>query len=489
MKINENIKKSEQLKKDYKIYSIIDIYYREFPLRFKNNKNYFTSLGFIMGLISIILFIILSISELKDIFLRKNFGLISNTEYSQNAKVNLTNIPIFFALFSSNLKIQKINVDYMINVIYEVQNISGTFRKEINVTQCNYNELKKNFPSIDFHIQKESLELLYCIDTSEEINIFGNFGDKEISSLSINLFKCVNISEINTCSNPNDIQNSLLNSYFFFAYLEQNIDNYNYRYPISYNLRQENIQLTTSILKKYNYYFSRIEFLSDDGLLFENVRNFSFFNYDSSSIDISIPNNLFSVINPQFGSLTFYTNNKIIKIKRNYRKLPDGIANIEGIINIIYFIINFIVSFFTNKMLMIDIVNTSLFPNNQKIYLKSINHSKFINNEISNNTYSLNNKKNKSSSNNRFYQPQNNLEIFFNKNKQCRMNNINNLNNNIKFYNEGVTLKLYQYFLPFFIQKKNKKVILLEKYCDKIYQCISIENLFQKLELKNNKIT
>ena len=69
------------------------------------------------------------------------------------------------------------------------------------------------------------------------------------------------------------------------------------------------------------------------------------------------------------------------------------------------------------------------------------------------------------------------------------MNNINNLNNNIKFYNEGVTLKLYQYFLPFFIQKKNKKVILLEKYCDKIYQCISIENLFQKLELKNNKIT
>ncbi len=76
----------------------------------------------------------ISISELKDIFLRTNFGLISNIEYSQYAKVNLTNIPIFFVLLGSNFQIQQINVDYMINVIYEVQNSSGTIKEEINVT-------------------------------------------------------------------------------------------------------------------------------------------------------------------------------------------------------------------------------------------------------------------------------------------------------------------------------------------------------------------
>ena len=193
----------------------------------------------------------ISISELKDIFLRTNFGLISNIEYSQYAKVNLTNIPIFFVLLGS--LIQKINVDYMINVIYELQNSSGTFKEEINVTQCNYNELIKNYPSFNSIIQKEILELLYYIDTSKEINILGNICNKEISSLSINLFKC--ISEINTCANSEDIQNSLLNSYFFFGYIEQNIDNYNYRYPISYTLKYEYFQFTTSILKKYNYYF------------------------------------------------------------------------------------------------------------------------------------------------------------------------------------------------------------------------------------------
>ncbi len=94
MRINKNLK-SEQLKTNNKIYNIIDIYSQQFPLRFKNKEKYFTSLGFIMGLISIIFFIFLSISELKDIFLRKNFGIISNKEYSQYAKVNLTNIPIF----------------------------------------------------------------------------------------------------------------------------------------------------------------------------------------------------------------------------------------------------------------------------------------------------------------------------------------------------------------------------------------------------------
>ena len=149
----------------------------------------------------------------------------------------------------------------MINVIYDQQNSSGSFREEINVTKCNYNELIKNYPSINSHIQKAILELLYCIDTSKEINIFGNIGYKEISSLSLNLFKCINTSVINTCSNSEDINNSLLNSYFFFGYLEQNIDNYNYRYPISYTLKYEKIQLTTSILKKYNYYFSKNEFI------------------------------------------------------------------------------------------------------------------------------------------------------------------------------------------------------------------------------------
>ena len=457
MRINTNLK-SEQLKTNNKIYNIIDIYSQQFPLRFKNKEKYFTSLGFIMGLISIIFCIFLSISELKDIFLRKNFGIISNKEYSQYAKVNLTNIPIFFALFGSNFQIQQINVDYMINVIYEQQNSSGTFKEEINVTKCNYNELIKNYPSINSHIQKELLELLYCIDTSKEINIFGNIGNKEISSLSINLFKCINTSVINTCSNSEDINNSLLNSYFFFGYLEQNIDNYNYRYPISYTLKYENIQLTTSILKKYYYYFSKVEFISDDGLLFESIRNFTFFNYDSSSIDISIPNNIFSLLNPQFGSLSFYTKNKITKIKRNYRKLSDGIANISAIINIIYFIINFIVSFFTKKILMIDIVNSSLFQNNPKTYSKSINQ-KFINNEI--NIYSQNNNDNKSHSNNRLYHVQNNFEKIINKkkiNKGFEINNIDNLNNNTKINNEVITLKLYQYFLPFFIQKKIKQL-------------------------------
>ena len=78
-----------------------------------------------------------------------------------------------------------------------------------------------------------------------------------------------------------------------------------------------------------------------------------------------------------------------------------------------------------------------------------------------------NNNENKSCSNNRFYQVQNNLEkfIYIKKlNKGFQINNIDNLNNNTKMNNKVITLKLYQYFLPY------KTVILLEKYCDKIYQ-------------------
>ena len=89
-----------------KIYNILDIYPQEFSLLFKKEKKYTTTLGFIIGIISIIFFLFISILQLKSIFSEQNYSLITNTLYSENAKVNLTNIPFFFFIIGFQFSIK-----------------------------------------------------------------------------------------------------------------------------------------------------------------------------------------------------------------------------------------------------------------------------------------------------------------------------------------------------------------------------------------------
>ena len=463
------------------IYNIFDIYSQEFPLLFKKEKKYTTTLGFIIGIISIIFFSSISILQLKIISSKQNYSLISNNLYSQKAKVNLTNIPFFFALFSLN-SILSMNIDYIVKVKYLQSNFSEILEEEIKITKCNYYELLKNYPSIISFEKKTILDLFYCLDTSKEIVIFGNTGNNEYSSLSFNFYKCLNSSDINTCTKFDNLNNTLLNTYLLLGYFKPNINNYNYSNPIYYSFQLDYLQFTTSIIKQYNYYFSKIEFESDDGLLFNNIKNYNSFNLDSSSIEFSMPNNFILNNNSLFGMVNFVANDSINNIKRIYLKLPDVIANIQGIINISYIIVNFILSFFTKKILQVDIVNTSLFDMNKKeIYIESKKSLKF-----QNSIKKKNNNDNKSSSNNKFIFTQDNFKKSL---KQINKTNIYNNNKDNKIQNERINLKFYQYFLPFCLQKKNKEIIFLKYYSNKINDCISIERIFNKLELYNKKIT
>jgi len=96
------------------------------------------------------------------------------------------------------------------------------------------------------------------------------------------------------------------------------------------------------------------------------------------------------------------------------------------------------------------------------------------------------NNDNKSSSNNKFIFTQDNFKKSL---KQINKINIYNNNKDNKIQNERINLKFYQYFLPFCLQKKNKEIIFLKYYSNKINDCISIERIFNKLELYNKKIT
>ena len=457
--------------KNTKFFHIIDIYSQKIPLRFKGNEEYNTSIGFILGFLTLLFYFIISFYSLKDLFQRKNFSLISNTEYSKNSAINLKDTPFFFTLLSQYFVVPEINIHFIAKIIYIQKNNSGIFQKEINVTKCNYSNFIEKYPSFS-NIEKEIFELSYCIDTSENIFLHGKEYNSEYSFFSINLYECVNSSEINTCSNSSTIDTLLSNVYVILGFLEKNINNYDYINPVSYNVRYETIHFTTSIYKHYKFFFSRIEYISNDGLLFNHIRKFNFFNLISFSIDFSMPS-IFSILNPQFGIIYFLSQEEITTIERIYKKLPEVIASIEGIISITYFFINFILSFFIEKILMIDIINNSFFIEDKKQLRLNISKTNNKNIHLQDNNL----KENKSTLNVIIY-PSSETHNF---NKK----QINANNNELHFNNkkkEKIKFKFYQYFLPFFTQKKNEEIIFLVNNYEKIKQCISIENIYKKFE-------
>ena len=132
-----NSKKNNFTSLKNKCFKILDIYYSEIPLRFKGEKKYITLLDIIMSLFSLLTFTILTFCFLEEFWKRKNYSIISNTQYSLNESINLTNIPIFFNLLGSDFKFLKNKIDYEVKITYEKYNPLNISHEE-RTSKCYY---------------------------------------------------------------------------------------------------------------------------------------------------------------------------------------------------------------------------------------------------------------------------------------------------------------------------------------------------------------
>ena len=78
------------------------------------------------------------------------------------------------------------------------------------------------------------------------------------------------------CKNETYAQSILSNSFFLFTYLSKNVDHFNYSFPIQNEVRSESFSLSTTLFKKYYYKFSKSEYDSDNGFVFESLKPFTF---------------------------------------------------------------------------------------------------------------------------------------------------------------------------------------------------------------------
>ena len=77
---------------------IFDIYGTGFSLRYHYRETYQTLCGAILGILSILSILLIILFYFKNLFSHSEFRVLHSNEYSSLPLINLTNVPIFFAL-------------------------------------------------------------------------------------------------------------------------------------------------------------------------------------------------------------------------------------------------------------------------------------------------------------------------------------------------------------------------------------------------------
>ena len=142
------------------------------------------------------------------------------------------------------------------------------------------------------------------------------------------------------------IKTKIKNGFFYLIFPEYEIKHYNYLNLISETYKFHLFKFHSKFSKSYEFYFSEINYLSDDGFLFSNIKEEKLFSFDSIFLDISD-----STINESMiGSIEFISNRKVQKYQRIYLKIQYILADIATLIGFINIIMKFITRFFTKKI-------------------------------------------------------------------------------------------------------------------------------------------
>ena len=454
-----------------RLFYFIDFYKFKFHLMFKKKNKYNSKLGSLASLISIISYIIIIIFNLKNLFLRKNFYMISLSHYNIDTKIYFNDTLMIFSFINSNGE-NLLNNTKLINFSILYNNGKENINIEYSTSICE--KYIKNYKTRNF---SEEFQCGYL----NNIILKGRSHEEDYNYL---LFS-INICNENNCYDKEEIKSKLSNSYFYLFFPEYETNHYNYSNPVNLLYNQKIFHFSYDFNKIYEYFFSDMFYFSDDGIFFENFQETDYFMIVKESLDIIRKDNV-----NNYGQIVLNSNQQQISYYRNYDKFQDLIPSLTSMIQIHFYFCTFITQYFTKKLFNVEMVNSIMFKQDKNINKISIYKEKTI--KINNNNSLIRLKDNiKSEISRKDYRniiekSQIDLRNFteIQKFKQSPEYSFKNVSN---FYFYTFKFKWYYYFIPNFIQLKNKNFIILNRCKEKIYENLSIETIFNEIENHKKK--
>jgi hypothetical protein len=232
-------------------------------------------------------------------------------------------------------------------------------RGNIKTEKC---DLNKSFGNYRSYFEKvPDINLHYCATPgANDLNVVNQFGGiYEYVFLAHYYLKCTNNTSLNktNCKPQQEIDSALASIYAEFITLEYSLDHKKAGSPGSLYTRSDLSPVSTSITTRLWYYITNVDYYSDFGFLFEDIKKESFFYYSKPVSTYSLSGCNFPGC---FASIVITMDGKFEKYTKTYAKLQNFLANVGGILKGVLFCAETISYLFNTKMYHHELI-TSIF--------------------------------------------------------------------------------------------------------------------------------
>jgi len=350
---------------DYDLLSIILKYFDCFGTNFnfytERNRKFYTPLGGVLTILSIIFGIIIFIYINIDDFLHKNPNSTTSTVKESYRKIKFREEKIWIPWRLRDYNSKTINHTGILHpIIYYYKGITSESKNSLKLTYeiinyrlCNETSMKNNSDYFSIDID---LEQLFCIDM-EDLDMGGSWDNDFINYVEFDLYTCkegIDYDENNTnCTSYEKLIETASqdNSFEFEIY-----------YPVAH---YQPMNKTTPLLVKYTNYFYHLSrfsnkidriylqqhILNDDkGLIFNNEKSYSVWGYLSLNGDSYSTGDKRDLMNEgstsRLYSFNIYIKSDVVHYKRSYKKLFLILADGLPIVSVVFTIFKLIAKVF-----------------------------------------------------------------------------------------------------------------------------------------------
>ena len=352
-----------------------DMYGYNFPLRYKSETSYSTSCGLFLSLISIILLSFIIIDYIIKMFSHSSFSIVTNSIYREGLpEVNLKNYPFMYGLYK-NKKLRYFDSSY-INVTLD-RNVHIPIKDDNNYTilhrtsypikleKCNDNHFKNYWNFFKNYEYKKYL----CPKSGQNLTFKGRYGDqvKGYDILEMHLSKCNNETFFNKCKTNEEIEEYISDTYISLIYLSNTINHENFSYPVLNFLQSDFFTVSLGNIKRYYYYFSKEKYVTNNGIIFNDIKIIDFFQYKYTLMDFIHNETQNNYSNNTLIEINFSCADIELEYERKYLSFNDVIGIIGGWTDIIVLIFRYISYFFSKKSFIIEMCNSLMSHNFHKM--------------------------------------------------------------------------------------------------------------------------
>ena len=342
----------------------VDIIGNDITFRNGGEKTYTSFLG---GLFSIILFIltpiILVIFGLPMVE-KTNTKITFSKSYQQQTHLNMTNhFPIMATVVKkAGLIIADSPTIYNIQFVsYEIRQVNKTAMrtiKNLNSGPCTENDFDGNLNSYVSNLSSSKLTNYICLKQDQNIDIFGTIGSSPFKYLGILINSWVNSTNSNiTCKSQSDINAALQNVFLTIQFPDHYFDSNNYTDPGQFYPHQYAFPISSTFYKRIYLYYKNVDFSTDDGIILEKFKTKSFYQIDSTNIDI-YPSGGAAFYPNTISEITLTITQLKDIYKRNYYKIQNLAADMGGIYKTFLLIFVFINNLVQAKYINTDVVSS-----------------------------------------------------------------------------------------------------------------------------------